>query len=196
MQHELQTSYPELNLVVLIGSVRDSRRIFQVFETYHPDVVYHAAAHKHVPLMEASPNEAIKNNAIGTYKTAYAAMMNGCQRFVLISTDKAVNPTNIMGASKRICEMIIQTFDAKIKEKKAHEIPHLFTHLQQSEDCAALSDSQLFALLSDPSLPEKIAATLNANERYWDAYWDSITKCAEEVSEEYNTQESEESHEG
>ena len=111
VEQELRTNYPELNLVVLIGSVRDSRRINQVFEMHRPEIVYHAAAHKHVPLMETSPNEAIKNNAIGTYKTAYAAMMNGCKRFVLISTDKAVNPTNIMGASKRICEMIIQTFD-------------------------------------------------------------------------------------
>jgi FlaA1/EpsC-like NDP-sugar epimerase len=106
---ELQDMYPELNLEVLIGSVRDSRRLDQVFSKYQPDVVYHAAAHKHVPLMEDSPCESIKNNAIGTYKTAYAAMMHGCKRFVLISTDKAVNPTNIMGATKRICEMIIQT---------------------------------------------------------------------------------------
>ena len=109
VEHEVKTKYPELDLVVLIGSVRDSRRINQVFETYKPDVVYHAAAHKHVPLMEGSPNEAIKNNAIGTYKTAYAAMMNGCKRFVLISTDKAVNPTNIMGASKRIAEIYVQS---------------------------------------------------------------------------------------
>ena len=125
---ELREKYPYLNLVVLIGSVRDSRKMFDVFEQYHPDVVYHAAAHKHVPLMETSPCEAIKNNAIGTYKTAYAAMVHGCQRFVLISTDKAVNPTNIMGASKRLCEMIIQSFDAKIKAGKANEIPQLFTH--------------------------------------------------------------------
>lgn len=111
-----------------IGSVRDSRKIFQVFETYRPEIVYHAAAHKHVPLMEDSPCEAIKNNAIGTYKTAYAAICHGCKKFVLISTDKAVNPTNIMGASKRLCEMIIQAFDYKVKEKKADEIPQLFTH--------------------------------------------------------------------
>ena len=91
-------------------------------------MVYHAAAHKHVPLMEDSPREAIKNNAIGTYKTAYAAMMNGCERFVLISTDKAVNPTNIMGASKRLCEMVIQTFDEKIKAGKAGELPMLHAH--------------------------------------------------------------------
>ena len=128
IQLELKEKHPELDLVTLIGSVRDSRKMFQVFEHYKPDVVYHAAAHKHVPLMEDSPCEAIKNNAIGTYKTAYAAMVHGCKRFVLISTDKAVNPTNIMGASKRLCEMIIQSFDAKIKEGKAAEIPQLFTH--------------------------------------------------------------------
>lgn len=129
VQLELKERYPDLNLVVLIGSVRDSRRMFEVFEKYHPQIVYHAAAHKHVPLMEDSPCEAIKNNAIGTYKTAYAAMTHGCERFVLISTDKAVNPTNIMGASKRLCEMIMQSFDEKIKEGKANEIPQLFTHL-------------------------------------------------------------------
>ena len=125
---ELKDQYPELNLEVLIGSVRDSRRVAQVFAKYKPDVVYHAAAHKHVPLMEDSPCESIKNNAIGTYKTAYAAMMNGCKRFVLISTDKAVNPTNIMGASKRLCEMIIQSFDRKIRQGRAHEIPGLGVH--------------------------------------------------------------------
>ena len=128
IQMELREKYPKLNLVTLIGSVRDSRRMFGIFEKYRPQLVYHAAAHKHVPLMEDSPNEAIKNNSIGTYKTAYAAMVHGCERFVLISTDKAVNPTNIMGASKRLCEMIIQSFDAKIKEGKANEIPQLFTH--------------------------------------------------------------------
>ena len=128
IQMELRKKYPELDLEVIIASVRDSRKIFQVFETYRPDIVYHAAAHKHVPLMEDSPCEAIKNNAIGTYKTAYAAMTHGCQRFVLISTDKAVNPTNIMGASKRLCEMVIQAFDNKIKQGKASEIPQLFTH--------------------------------------------------------------------
>ena len=114
--------------MTLIGSVRDSRRMFDVFSEYRPQIVFHAAAHKHVPLMEDSPNEAIKNNSLGTYKTAYAAMVNGCERFVLISTDKAVNPTNIMGASKRLCEMIIQSFDEKIKAGKAEEIPQLFTH--------------------------------------------------------------------
>ena len=129
IQLELRDKYPELNLVTLIGSVRDSRRIFQVFDTYRPQIVYHAAAHKHVPLMEDSPCEAIKNNAIGTYKTAYAAMVHGCERFVLISTDKAVNPTNVMGTTKRLCEMIIQCFDAKIKAGRAAELPQLFTHV-------------------------------------------------------------------
>ena len=133
IQLELKEKHPELDLVTLIGSVRDSRKMFQLFDRYRPDIVYHAAAHKHVPLMEDSPCEAIKNNAIGTYKTAYAAMLHGCKRFVLISTDKAVNPTNIMGASKRLCEMIIQSFDAKIKEGKAYEIPQLFTHHSNRE---------------------------------------------------------------
>ncbi len=129
IQLELKDRYPELDLVVLIGSVRDSRKIYDVFEEYRPQIVYHAAAHKHVPLMEDSPCEAIKNNAIGTYKTAYSAMVHGCERFVLISTDKAVNPTNIMGASKRLCEMIIQAFDAKIKAGEADKLPQLFTHM-------------------------------------------------------------------
>ena len=129
IQNELRKLYPCMDLRVIIGSVRDSRKINQVFETYKPEIVYHAAAHKHVPLMEDSPCEAIKNNAIGTYKTAYAAMMNGCQKFVLISTDKAVNPTNIMGASKRLCEMIVQTFDRLIKEGRAADIPLLYAHM-------------------------------------------------------------------
>lgn len=111
IQQELKRHHPELNLVVLIGSVRNTHRMETVFEKYHPDIVYHAAAHKHVPLMEDSPNEAIKNNVFGTYKTAKAASEYGVKRFVLISTDKAVNPTNIMGASKRLCEMIVQSFD-------------------------------------------------------------------------------------
>lgn len=133
IQLELKKKYPELKLETLIGSVRDSRRIFQVFEQFRPDIVYHAAAHKHVPLMEDSPCESIKNNAIGTYKTAYAAMSHGCKKFVLISTDKAVNPTNIMGASKRLCEMVIQAFAHKINEGKADEIPQLFTHKIEDE---------------------------------------------------------------
>ncbi|EDN77864.1 polysaccharide biosynthesis protein [Mediterraneibacter gnavus] len=133
IQQELKKKYPKLDLVVLVGSIRDSRRINAVFETYKPDVVYHAAAHKHVPLMEDSPCESIKNNAIGTYKTAYAAMMNGCQRFVLISTDKAVNPTNIMGASKRLCEMIIQSFDRMIKEGTPEKLPILYAHADDED---------------------------------------------------------------
>ena len=108
IQQELTQKYSELNLVVLVASVRNTTRIEKIFETYSPDIVYHAAAHKHVPLMETSPTEAIKNNVFGTYKTAQAAAKYGVKKFVLISTDKAVNPTNIMGASKRICEMIIQ----------------------------------------------------------------------------------------
>jgi len=130
---ELKDKFPELKLEVLIGSVRDSRRINQVFARYKPDVVYHAAAHKHVPLMEDSPCESIKNNAIGTYKTAYAAMMNGCKRFVLISTDKAVNPTNIMGASKRLCEMIIQSFDRKIRDGKSKDLSPLHVHAEDAD---------------------------------------------------------------
>ena len=131
---ELRDKHPNLNLEVLIGSVRDSRRINQVFAKYKPDVVYHAAAHKHVPLMEDSPCESIKNNAIGTYKTCFAAMMNGCKRFVLISTDKAVNPTNIMGASKRLCEMIVQSFDRKIRDGKAHELFMMHIHRAANKD--------------------------------------------------------------
>lgn len=111
VQQELRQKYPELDLVVLIASVRNTNRMNYIFSKYKPNIVYHAAAHKHVPLMEDSPTEAIKNNVFGTFKTAQAAAMSGVQRFVMISTDKAVNPTNIMGASKRICEMIIQTFD-------------------------------------------------------------------------------------
>ena len=130
---ELKDKHPDLNLKVLIGSVRDSKRINQVFAEYKPDVVYHAAAHKHVPLMEDSPCEAIKNNAVGTYKTAYAAMTNGCKRFVLISTDKAVNPTNVMGASKRICELVIQSMDKMIREGRASELPAIYTHTPDDE---------------------------------------------------------------
>ncbi|MBR3811327.1 MAG: polysaccharide biosynthesis protein [Agathobacter sp.] len=115
IQQELVKKYPELNLKVLIGSVRNTKRINDVMMTYRPDVVFHAAAHKHVPLMEDSPNEAIKNNVIGTYKTALAASVAGVTRFVLISTDKAVNPTNIMGASKRLCEMVVQMMNRQSK---------------------------------------------------------------------------------
>lgn len=111
IQQELIRNNPDLNLVVLIGSVRDENRLEDIFCKYRPDIVYHAAAHKHVPLMEKSPNEAIKNNVLGTYKLVKMADRWGVKKFVQISTDKAVNPTNIMGASKRICEMIVQTFN-------------------------------------------------------------------------------------
>ena len=115
IQQELIRKFPQLDLVVLIASVRNTNRMDQIFATYRPDIVYHAAAHKHVPLMETSPNEAIKNNVFGTYKTALAADKYGVEKFVLISTDKAVNPTNIMGASKRICEMVIQMMNQRSK---------------------------------------------------------------------------------
>ena len=110
IQQELRRKYPDLALDVLIASVRNTHRMDNIFQKYRPNIVYHAAAHKHVPLMEDSPNEAIKNNVFGTYKTAEAADRYGVEKFVLISTDKAVNPTNIMGASKRMCEMIVQMF--------------------------------------------------------------------------------------
>ena len=141
IQQELKRKYPDLDLITLIGSVRDSRTVADVFRQYKPEIVYHAAAHKHVPLMEDSPCEAIKNNAIGTYKTAYAAMANGCKKFVLISTDKAVNPTNIMGASKRLCEMVIQTFDSMIKAGKADQLPELFVHENKEEYVKADSET-------------------------------------------------------
>lgn len=115
IQNELRRRYPKLDLVVLIGSVREKARIDGLFQEYHPEIVCHAAAHKHVPLMEDSPNEAIKNNVFGTYNVAHAADTYGAETFVLISSDKAVNPTNIMGASKRICEMIIQVMSQHSK---------------------------------------------------------------------------------
>ena len=111
IQNELKRTYPDLNLVTLIGSVRDRQRLRQVYTKYSPNVVFHAAAHKHVPLMEVSPEEAIKNNVVGTFNTAEFANSYGVEKFVLISTDKAVNPTNIMGATKRMCEMIVQAFN-------------------------------------------------------------------------------------
>ncbi len=113
IQQELKRKFPELKLTVLIASVRDELKINQIFEEYRPEIVYHAAAHKHVPLMEDSPAEAIKNNVFGTYNTAKAADKFGVKRFVLVSTDKAVNPTNIMGASKRMCEMVIQMMNER-----------------------------------------------------------------------------------
>ena len=117
IQQELRRKYGDsLNLEVLIGSVRNTNRIRSIMQKYKPDVVFHAAAHKHVPLMEDSPNEAIKNNVMGTYKTAVAASRAGVKKFVLISTDKAVNPTNIMGASKRLCEMVVQMMNRQCKD--------------------------------------------------------------------------------
>lgn len=113
IQNEILKNYPNIDLLTLVGSVRDTKRMEGIFSKYHPDVVYHAAAHKHVPLMENSPNEAIKNNVFGTYKTAICADKYKAKKFVLISTDKAVNPTNIMGASKRMCEMIVQGMNQK-----------------------------------------------------------------------------------
>ena len=117
IQQELIRKYKDsLNLLVLIASVRDSKKIDSIFEKYKPEIVFHAAAHKHVPLMETSPNEAVKNNISGTFKVADAAGRNGVKRFILISTDKAVNPTNIMGATKRVCEMIIQAMNNKYEK--------------------------------------------------------------------------------
>ena len=146
IQLELKDKYPHLDLVTLIGSVRDSQRLESVFSEYRPEIVFHAAAHKHVPLMEDSPCESIKNNAIGTYKTAYAAMTHGCRRFVLISTDKAVNPTNIMGASKRLCEMVIQTFDRMVKSGRAAEMPALSTHINPQEYWDGQSSTEFVAV--------------------------------------------------
>ncbi|MBR4910738.1 MAG: polysaccharide biosynthesis protein [Clostridia bacterium] len=134
IQQELKRSYPELDLVVLIGSVRDSRRLESVFSKYRPNIVYHAAAHKHVPLMEDSPCESIKNNVIGTYKTAYAAVKYGTKRFILISTDKAVNPTNIMGASKRLCEMVVQSFAKLLNDGNEGAIYPLYEHYDANFD--------------------------------------------------------------
>ncbi len=129
IQQELVRRYGDkLNLVTLIGSVRDSRRLDMIFDKYRPDIVYHAAAHKHVPLMETSPNEAIKNNVVGTYKVAYMALKYDVERFVLISTDKAVNPTNIMGASKRLCEMVIQSMERISENDNFDSLPLLHDH--------------------------------------------------------------------
>lgn len=129
IQQELVRKYGnKLNLVTLIGSVRDSRRLDMIFDKYRPDIVYHAAAHKHVPLMETSPNEAIKNNVVGTYKVAYMALKYDVEKFVLISTDKAVNPTNIMGASKRLCEMVIQSMERISENNDFDSLPLLHDH--------------------------------------------------------------------
>lgn len=160
IEQELKRKYADLNLKVLIGSVRDSKRINSVFETYKPQIVYHAAAHKHVPLMETSPNEAIKNNVIGTYKTAYAAMQNGTERFVLISTDKAVNPTNIMGASKRLCEMVIQSMDAISKTGRTDLLPSVCSYLAICDD----PEEELVKLNSE-NAGELMAESVNNENR-------------------------------
>lgn len=135
IQQELIRKYGhKLNLSVLIGSVRDSRRMDQIFGDFRPEIVFHAAAHKHVPLMEENPCEAVKNNCMGTYKTAVCALRYGVERFVLISTDKAVNPTNVMGASKRVCEMIIQSMDMISREGHTEILPSLGLHAWDTEE--------------------------------------------------------------
>ena len=133
IQQELRRTHPELDLRVLIGSVRSRKRLDDILSAYRPELVFHAAAHKHVPLMEDSPNEAIKNNVFGTYNMAQAAADHGVKKFVLISTDKAVNPTNIMGASKRLCEMVIQSFDRKIRSGKTQALTPLHVHTEDGD---------------------------------------------------------------
>ena len=161
IEQELRSKYQDLDLKVLVGSVRDSRRLDSMFAQYRPDIVYHAAAHKHVPLMETSPCEAIKNNVIGTYKTAYAAMKHGCSRFVLISTDKAVNPTNIMGASKRLCEMVVQSFDAAVRSGSAEKLPVLFTH--NPDDVSDLQAPEQDAVLKTEFVAVRFGNVLGSN---------------------------------
>ena len=134
IEQELRTDFPNIDLEVLIGSVRDYNRLDEVFDKYRPNLVYHAAAHKHVPLMEDSPKEAIKNNVFGTYNACFVSLKYGVEKFVMISTDKAVNPTNVMGASKRICEMITQVFDRMIKENRGDRIPN-FANKDESLNC-------------------------------------------------------------
>lgn len=165
IEQELRKNCPDLNLVVLIGSVRDSRRIEGVFAKYRPQIVYHAAAHKHVPLMENSPNEAIKNNVIGTYKTALAAMKYGTERFVLISTDKAVNPTNIMGASKRLCEMVIQSMNVICRDGRTDILPKLYAH---TDDEAYRSVLKMTAAASEVTATKE--QPLEAGKKYITQY--------------------------
>ncbi|MFM1534074.1 nucleoside-diphosphate sugar epimerase/dehydratase [Helcococcus ovis] len=125
IEQELRRKYKNLDLVAVIGSVREQRRLDDVFNKYRPNIVYHAAAHKHVPLMEVSPNEAIKNNIYGTYNTAFAALRYNVEKFILISTDKAVNPTSVMGTTKRVCEMIIQSMDYVVRNRDLSKLPKL-----------------------------------------------------------------------
>lgn len=131
--NELKAEYADVDIKLIIGSVRDYERLDQVFSEFRPQIVFHAAAHKHVPLLEENPSEAIKNNVMGTYKTAYAALKYGSERFVLISTDKAVNPTSVMGASKLLCEMIITLFDTCIKQKKCDILPCVRSYNDRQE---------------------------------------------------------------
>lgn len=131
IEQELRRRHKDLDLEVLIGSVREVKRLDDIFDKYRPNIVYHAAAHKHVPLMEVSPNEAIKNNVYGTYNTAYAALRYKVEKFILISTDKAVNPTSIMGTTKRICEMIIQSMNNVSKSRDISHLPDLSSLKQQ-----------------------------------------------------------------
>ncbi len=140
IQLELKRKYPNLKLETIIGSVRDGKKLLDLMDKYHPQIIYHAAAHKHVPLMEDSPCESIKNNVMGTYNTALCAALTGCERFVLISTDKAVNPTNIMGASKRLCEMVVQSFDALVKTGKADKLLPTFLSWAHTEDNEGLAE--------------------------------------------------------
>ena len=136
IEQELRWKYPDLNLTVLIGSVRDLKRLSSVFEKYCPEIVFHAAAHKHVPLMEASPGEAVKNNVMGTYYAASVALAFRCRRFILISTDKACEPQSIMGASKRICEMIMSAFNLmQINQRDYSEVfPSQFERLRPEQN--------------------------------------------------------------
>lgn len=154
IEQDIKLKYgPDFPLVTLIGSVRDRLRLHSLFDTYRPDLVFHAAAHKHVPLMESSPNEAIKNNVMGTFLTAREALLHKVQRFVLISTDKAVNPTNIMGASKRLCEMVIQSLDAISRENRLDLLPMLE---QDLEGVSANSD-YLRVLISQENKDSEIS---------------------------------------
>ncbi len=165
IEQELKHDFPKLNLLVLIGSVRDSAKINSVFEKYHPEIVFHAAAHKHVPLMETSPCEAIKNNVLGTYKTAYAALAHGCKRFVLISTDKAVNPANIMGASKRICEMVIQTMDNMARTGEFENLPLIGAHAVEGDLQAKIvaTDNYLTKTISTEFVAVRFGNVLGSN---------------------------------
>ena len=162
---ELMDKYPDLDIITLIGSVRNSRRVKHIFKDYKPDIIFHAAAHKHVPLMEDSPCEAIKNNVMGTYFCAYAAMAYDCEKFVLISTDKAVNPVNIMGASKRLCEMIVQSFAKKISEGKARELLDMHTDTGSFvvADDNSINDSTVYTLMPPEHPKTKFVAVRFGN---------------------------------